>query len=68
MPGYQLAPVSIMRMYGITMEGNSVCCHVHGFAPYFYVSAPPNFTEDHCKPFKVDNNLMTIAFFTVLIN
>nr|XP_031849100.1 DNA polymerase delta catalytic subunit isoform X1 [Nomia melanderi] len=52
MPGSKMGPVSIMRMYGITELGNSVCCHVHGFCPYLYVSAPNNFTEAHCKPFK----------------
>ncbi|KAG6450054.1 DNA polymerase delta catalytic subunit [Manduca sexta] len=52
MPGSQLAPVPIMRMYGITMEGNSVCCHVHGFTPYFYVTVPANFTESSCNSLK----------------
>ncbi|XP_015438316.1 PREDICTED: DNA polymerase delta catalytic subunit [Dufourea novaeangliae] len=52
MPGSRIAPVQIMRMYGVTEQGNSVCCHVHGFCPYLYVSAPHNFTEQHCRPFK----------------
>ncbi|KAK0090917.1 hypothetical protein PV325_000083 [Microctonus aethiopoides] len=52
MPGSRLAPVPIIRMYGVTMEGNSVCCHVHGYCPYFFVSAPAKFTEQHCRPFK----------------
>uniref|UniRef100_A0A0C9RL22 DNA polymerase delta catalytic subunit n=1 Tax=Fopius arisanus TaxID=64838 RepID=A0A0C9RL22_9HYME len=52
MPGSKAGPVPIMRMFGVTMEGNSVCCHVHGFCPYLFVSAPPNFTNNHCKPFK----------------
>ncbi|KAL0841933.1 hypothetical protein ABMA28_014163 [Loxostege sticticalis] len=55
MPGSQLGPVPIMRMYGVTMEGNSVCCHVHGFSPYFYVTVPVNFTEASCIDLK--NNL-----------
>lgn len=55
MPGSQLGPVPIMRMYGVTMEGNSVCCHVHGFTPYFYVTVPLNFTEYSCNDLK--NNL-----------
>ncbi|XP_024377945.1 DNA polymerase delta catalytic subunit isoform X3 [Physcomitrium patens] len=25
-------------MFGVTQEGNSVCCNVHGFEPYFYIS------------------------------
>lgn len=53
MPGSQQFPVPIMRMYGVTMEDNSVCCHVHGFSPYFFVSAPSNFTDKDCFTFKV---------------
>ncbi|KAJ1929613.1 DNA-directed DNA polymerase delta [Tieghemiomyces parasiticus] len=33
-----------IRLYGATMAGNSVLCHVHGFYPYFYASAPPGLT------------------------
>ncbi|KAM3963556.1 LOW QUALITY PROTEIN: DNA polymerase delta 1, catalytic subunit [Aphomia sociella] len=54
MPGSQLGPVPIMRLYGITMEGNSVCSHVHGFTPYFYVTVPKNFTESSCNELKVN--------------
>lgn len=39
-------------MYGVTMEGNSVCAHVHGFAPYLYVQAPSNFEKSHLSEFK----------------
>jgi DNA polymerase delta subunit 1 len=53
MPGSQEGPVPIMRMYGVTVEGNSVCCHVHGFSPYFFVSAPSSFTDQDCHAFKV---------------
>nr|BAJ78743.1 DNA polymerase delta catalytic subunit [Phraortes illepidus] len=52
MPGAQRGTVPIMRMYGITMSGNSVCCHVHGFSPYFFVHAPDNFTNNHCEGFR----------------
>lgn len=31
-------PVAILRMFGVTSEGHSVCCQVHGFQPYFYIS------------------------------
>jgi DNA polymerase delta subunit 1 len=31
-------PVPIIRLYGVTQEGQSVMAHVHGFTPYFYVS------------------------------
>lgn len=53
MPGSKIAPVPVMRMYGVTSDGNSVCCHVHGFSPYFFMSAPTDFTYEHCRPFKV---------------
>lgn len=29
--------VPVVRMYGVTEEGNSVLAHIHGFLPYFYV-------------------------------
>jgi DNA polymerase delta subunit 1 len=45
----QLEEVPIVRMYGVTKEGNSVCVFVHGFEPYFYVEAPtPTFSPDDC--------------------
>eukprot|EP00929_Paragymnodinium_shiwhaense_P105428 TRINITY_DN7044_c0_g1_i1.p1 TRINITY_DN7044_c0_g1~~TRINITY_DN7044_c0_g1_i1.p1 ORF type:complete len:1040 (-),score=307.96 TRINITY_DN7044_c0_g1_i1:396-3515(-) len=32
--------VPVVRMYGVTEEGNSVLAHIHGFLPYFYVPCP----------------------------
>ncbi|CAL7945239.1 unnamed protein product [Xylocopa violacea] len=52
MPGSRTPPVPIMRMFGVTELGNSVCCHVHGFTPYLYVTAPQNFNEHQCRQFK----------------
>ncbi|CAL4122527.1 unnamed protein product, partial [Meganyctiphanes norvegica] len=52
MPGQQAGRVPIMRMFGVTDEGNSVCCHVHGFSPYFYVTCPLSFKQEHLGPFK----------------
>ena len=40
MPGSQLGTVPILRMFGVTDNGNSVCAHIHGFMPYLYVPAP----------------------------
>ncbi|KAL1116276.1 hypothetical protein AAG570_005771, partial [Ranatra chinensis] len=57
MPGMQVGQVPIVRLYGVTMNGNSVCCHVHGFLPYFYVSAPTHFSGSHLKSFKDALNL-----------
>ncbi|GAV61568.1 DNA_pol_B domain-containing protein/DNA_pol_B_exo1 domain-containing protein/zf-C4pol domain-containing protein [Cephalotus follicularis] len=33
-------PAAIIRIFGVTKEGHSVCCKVHGFEPYFYISCP----------------------------
>lgn len=60
MPGSKIGPVPIMRMYGVTMEGNSVCCHVHGFCPYLFVTAPEKFENSHCKPFRVKESELIV--------
>jgi DNA polymerase delta subunit 1 len=39
-PGSNVGPVPIIRLYGCTNNGNSVLAHVHGFTPYFYVLMP----------------------------
>lgn len=49
MPGPNDGPMPVMRMFGITKAGNSIMAHIHGFAPYFYVPAPSNFTEKQCQ-------------------
>jgi len=41
----------ILRMYGITDEGNSVCVIIEDFYPYFYVKCPPNFPENLLNTF-----------------
>ena len=53
MPGLRSGPVPILRMYGVTMEGNSVCAQLHGFLPYFYVNLPSEqFSSEHCSDFR----------------
>lgn len=52
MPGATSGPVPVMRMFGINRAGNSICCHVHGFHPYFYVTASPNFRKENLKDFR----------------
>ena len=61
MPGSTVGPVPIARMYGITMEGNSVLCHIHGFVPYFFVPAPSNMKKDECHAFKDALNAAVLA-------
>ena len=43
---------AVVRMFGVTKEGHSVCAHVHGFEPYFYASVPENFGEADCAAFR----------------
>jgi hypothetical protein len=31
-----LSEVPVLRMYGVTEAGNSVCAFLHGFEPYFF--------------------------------
>jgi len=53
MPGASVGVVPIIRMYGVTMDGHSVAAHIHGFSPYFYVPACPNFKPTDCAKFRV---------------
>ncbi|XP_017784664.1 PREDICTED: DNA polymerase delta catalytic subunit [Nicrophorus vespilloides] len=61
MPGAQSGPVPVMRCFGITPDQNSVCCHVHGFSPYLFVSLPDNFTTADLQPFKNKLNQVVLA-------
>ena len=53
MPGAQTGVIPIMRMFGVTADGHSVCCHVHGFAPYLFVPVPEFFKPEWCGIFQV---------------
>ncbi|THG23491.1 hypothetical protein TEA_028792 [Camellia sinensis var. sinensis] len=44
-------PAAIIRIFGVTREGHIVCCHVHGFEPYFYISCPPGMGPDDISHF-----------------
>eukprot|EP01105_Mastigella_eilhardi_P019880 TRINITY_DN4697_c0_g1_i1.p1 TRINITY_DN4697_c0_g1~~TRINITY_DN4697_c0_g1_i1.p1 ORF type:complete len:1087 (-),score=272.85 TRINITY_DN4697_c0_g1_i1:125-3088(-) len=51
-----MAPVPVIRMFGVTDAGNSVLLLVHGFTPYLYVHAPDGFTVDDCEKFRLELN------------
>ncbi|CAL8467309.1 g6846 [Coccomyxa elongata] len=53
-----LSEVPILRMYGVTEHGNSVCTFVHGFEPYFYIEAPRGFGPDDCDSLCAQLNRM----------
>lgn len=38
-----------------------MCCHVHGFHPYFFVPAPDKFTKDNLRDFRVGLNNAVIS-------
>ncbi|TNN12526.1 DNA polymerase delta catalytic subunit [Schistosoma japonicum] len=60
MPGAAQSPVPIIRLFGVTESGHSVCAHVHGFVPYFYVPAPKDFSVEHLSAFHEALNSMLL--------
>ena len=60
MPGAKSGLTPVIRMYGVTMDGNSLLCHVHGFVPYFFVPAQ-SFQQTHCAQFRDALNKAVIA-------
>ena len=48
---------SVIRMYGVTKEGYSVCAHVYNFRPYFYVEFPSGFELSQDLSAKIINDL-----------
>uniref|UniRef100_A0A8I3XDN2 DNA polymerase n=1 Tax=Callithrix jacchus TaxID=9483 RepID=A0A8I3XDN2_CALJA len=56
-PPLSRGSVPVLRAFGVTDEGVSVCCHVHGFAPYFYTPAPPGFGPEHLGDLQRELNL-----------
>lgn len=56
--------VPIVRIYGVTDEGNSVCAFVHGFEPYFYVrcaNSRQNMRPDDLPAFKESLNQLVMS-------
>jgi DNA polymerase delta subunit 1 len=41
--------VPILRTYGVTQHGNSVCAFIHGFTPYAYFAVPPGYEVDESE-------------------
>uniref|UniRef100_A0A2K5LED0 DNA polymerase n=1 Tax=Cercocebus atys TaxID=9531 RepID=A0A2K5LED0_CERAT len=56
-PPLSRGSVPVLRAFGVTDEGVSVCCHIHGFAPYFYTPAPPGFEPEHLGDLQRELNL-----------
>uniref|UniRef100_A0A2K6U0N3 DNA polymerase n=1 Tax=Saimiri boliviensis boliviensis TaxID=39432 RepID=A0A2K6U0N3_SAIBB len=56
-PPLSRGSVPVLRAFGVTDEGVSVCCHIHGFAPYFYTPAPPGFGPEHLGELQRELNL-----------
>ncbi|RYG51790.1 hypothetical protein EON67_02630, partial [archaeon] len=52
MPGARSGTVPIIRVFGVTQEGHSVCMHVHGFTPYFWAAPPAGMTERDVPAFR----------------
>lgn len=42
----------VIRLYGRDESGNSICCHVPGFEPYFYAKAKPELSTILLEKFK----------------
>ena len=61
MPGAADGPAPVMRMFGVTMGGNSVCCHVHGFHPYVYLPAPTGLDQTNLSAFRRELNKVLVA-------
>merc|ERR1719219_175197 len=52
MSGVSQGPAPVIRMFGVTMGGNSVCCHVHGFHPYIYIPVDQTVKQDKMAFFR----------------
>lgn len=42
----------VIRGYGVTENGNSICIHVDGFKPYFFFKVPEDWDDRKFKEFK----------------
>ena len=64
--------VEILAWFIGFLLGHSVCCNVHGFEPYFYISCPPGMGPDDISHFhkilEVFNHTTFRAYIYLLIN
>jgi DNA polymerase delta subunit 1 len=51
LPGAQEGAAAILRIYGVTQDGNSCMIHVHQYEPYFFIQAPQGFTDADAPAF-----------------
>ena len=62
MLGSRVGPVPIIRIFGVTMEGHSVCTCIHGFTPYAYFAIPAdceinkNSISETCEKIRLNIN------------
>jgi len=64
----------VVRLYGRDISGNSVCCSVPDFEPYFYVKAPPESADilkeqfkEHIKRIEVVRRFEPVGYFRTLL-
>lgn len=69
MPGNQEGKVPVIRMFGVTESGNSVCLLVHGVVPYFFVEEPAKYKGPNgCVQFRHTLNVIIYYYFNPLIH
>lgn len=49
----------IIRGYGVTSDGNSICIHINGFEPYYYFKIPEDWDNKKFNIFK--NNILQLV-------
>ena len=55
---------TVFGLFGLTKEGNSVFCNVHGYYPYLYVQLPSHFDENYIRNFIENLRCENDALFT----